>query len=125
MKRSILLLVLLVSVLSLTGTGCKMGDVVSVTIRDAYDLRIQVWDNRVGGAFEGAFVTVLETGDGSHSGADGWTDYLKTPANAQWIQVVVEWYDRGGFAHSYQTGISLQHQTVTTARVHVDTTPPR
>ncbi len=120
MKRLLFPAVLLAAAFSMT--GC-LDDVVSVNIRDAYDLQVQAWDNRINGAFQGALITVIETGDASHTGSDGWTDYLQTPANAQVVRLVVQWYDRHGYTHSYETEAWLQHQTVTRTRVNVDSTP--
>ncbi len=89
------------------------------------DLRVRAWDRRVDGAAEGVRIVVIETGDGDVTGDDGWTRRLDTPANAQWIQIVVDWRDRAGFGHSYQTGVRMSHQIVTETTVYVDTTPPR
>ncbi len=129
MKKLTPLLVLL----ALFATGCgswrefcsSSPIVVIIEERSSHDLRIQAWDARGNGAFTGAVVTVLATDSRSVTGHDGWTGLLRTPANAQWVSIVVEWYDRDGYAHSYSRGINLSHQVVTEERVWVDSTPPR
>lgn len=109
--------------LAFTATGCR--EIVAVEIRNAYDLQVEAWDNRVNGAYEGAKITVIETNDVGYTGPDGWTPTLKTPRNAQSVRLVVQWFDRHGYPHSYSTSAWLQHQVVTKVRVWVDTTPPQ
>lgn len=128
--KHLLILVLSIAPTTLRGYGCATtGSIpkptVVIEVKNPYDLEIEAWDVRTNGAFTGAKITILETGSWAITAEDGRTPSLRTPANAQWIQVIVEWNDRCGFTHSYQRGIFLQHQVLTKERVWVDSTPFR
>ena len=132
--RTIALLVLLLAALPgcaamMESTGRTCRPIIVVAVENPYDLQIEAWDSKTQGAYPGVAITVLDTKGqfGSRSVTDftGWTGLLATPANAQVVQIIIEWYDRDGFSHSYQRGVWLQHQVVTRERVWVDSTPPR
>lgn len=104
--------------------GCSGVDkLIVVEVRNPYDLQVEVFDSYTRGAHPNAFVYVVPTGDGSHTGADGWTDVLSTPANAQVVTVQVSYYRLDGAPETDEFRLNLDHATVTKRRVHIDTRP--
>ena len=120
MKRLMVLVAGLV--LAVSALGCD-DEIVAISIENPYDLRVQVWDVYVNGPYVNAFVEVPLTRDGDHTGPDGWTETLKTPANAQVVRVMVSWYGVDGYPHSKMENVGLQHQVVTKRTITIDARP--
>ncbi|MFH1171293.1 MAG: hypothetical protein V1778_02015 [bacterium] len=100
-----------------------------VQMQSTFNLKVQAWDNYMRGAFAGAKITVVQTGDHALTCPDGWTRQLAVPPEADHVTVIVEWstplYPGGSeICRSYQRDIGLRHGT-TQATVDVDTSPPR
>lgn len=117
--------VILALILLFGATGCE-DDVLNVVVavETIPDLHVQVWDRHLGAPYQGAFVEVIQTNDGSHTDSAGWTDWLLVPRNAGRVQLSVSFYDERWNPQTVYPWITLRHGD-TEVRIDISTRAPR